>query len=69
MAVAQNLLEFTSDYSFCGINRVFACQNALNCGLKARFLQKVALQRQKPDNSGYDGRVYRKVGLPSLKKR
>jgi hypothetical protein len=30
---------------------------ALNCGLKAKFLQRVTLQRQKPDNSGYDGRL------------
>src|ERR1700730_6016220 len=69
MALAQNLLELATDYSFCGINRVFACQNRAKLRLKDRFLQEVALQSRKPDNSGYCGRVYRKSALPSLKKR
>src|SRR5258708_10867570 len=47
----------------------FRVKIALNGGLKATFLQEVALQSRKPDNSGSCGWVYRNFGLSSLKKR
>jgi hypothetical protein len=37
MALTQNLLEFTSGYSFCDINRVFACQNRAKLWLKGQI--------------------------------
>jgi hypothetical protein len=37
MALLQNLLEFTSGYSFCDINRVFACQNRAKLWLKGQI--------------------------------
>jgi hypothetical protein len=40
MALAENLLEFTSDYGFCGINRVFACQNRAELRLKGQIFAK-----------------------------
>jgi len=47
MALAQNLLEFTSDYGFCGINRVFAYQNRAKLRLKGQIFAKSAPSKQK----------------------
>jgi hypothetical protein len=40
MALAQNPLEFISDYGFCGINRVFAYQNRAKLRLKGQIFAK-----------------------------
>jgi hypothetical protein len=69
MALAQNLLEFTSGYSFCDINRVLRIKIALNCGIGDTLLQEVAFQSRKPDDNGSSGWIYRNFGLSSLKKR
>jgi hypothetical protein len=37
MALTRNLLEFTSGYSFCDINRVFASQNRAKLWLKGQI--------------------------------
>jgi hypothetical protein len=36
----QNLLEFTSGYSFCDINRVFACQSRAKSRLKRHIFAR-----------------------------
>jgi hypothetical protein len=38
MALAQNLLDFTLGYSFCDIDRVFACQNRAKFGFERQNL-------------------------------
>ena len=38
MALAQNLLDFASGYSFCDINRIFECQNRAELEWERRIL-------------------------------
>jgi hypothetical protein len=47
MALAQNLLEFTAEYSFCDINRVFAYQNRARLRLKGQILARSGLSKPK----------------------
>jgi hypothetical protein len=69
MALAQNLLEFTSGYSFCDINRVLRIKIALNCGIGDTLLQEVAFQSENRTITALLVWIYRNFGLSSLKKR